>query len=102
MASTIGDGAPTMTAVTQTTEPAMTDMARLPSNVYEIVSVTSFSTRSTRLASPGGSIASAPRLRSGQPTRRNSVRKTSVTTLSTDPTSAPVIPSSAPAACGIF
>jgi hypothetical protein len=25
-----------------------------------------------------------------------------VTTLSTDPTSAPVIPSSAPAACGIF
>ena len=64
--------------------------------------MTSFSTRSTRVASDGGSIASALRLRSGRPISRKSVRKVSVTTLSTEPTSAPVMPSSEDAASGIF
>jgi hypothetical protein len=40
-------------------------------------------------------------MKSGSPISRNSVRNTSVTTLSTDPTSEPVMPSRAEAAFGI-
>ena len=64
--------------------------------------MTSFMSRSTRSASCGASSARAARFRSGSPIRRNSVRNTSVTTLRTLPTSAPVIPSNEPAASGIF
>jgi hypothetical protein len=100
-ASTTGKGAPMITAVKPTTDPAITEIAMLPSREKEIVRVTSSSSRSTRLASAGGSILSPARLKSGSPINRNSVRNESVTMLNTDPTSEPVSPSSADAAFGI-
>ena len=53
-ASTIGNGAPTITAAMPTTVPAMTEMTTLPSSANEIVRLTASMVRSTRAAVPGG------------------------------------------------
>ena len=101
-ASTIGEGAPMIAAVTPTTVPAMTEITMLPISVNEMALQTSPSIRSNRPPCSGRMSSTAARVSCGLASSPNSVKNVSVTSEKTLPTTPAAAPSRLTAAEGRF